>query len=70
MLRKLLNIARRRNIILIGLSIIAFLLSGISDLVTGPIMGVGPMGFSSASSNFALIAIALAVCADGETSSG
>ena len=55
---------------LIGLSIIALLLSGVSDLVTGPIMGVGPMGFSSVSTNFALIAIALAVCSDGETSSG
>ena len=47
----------------------AFLLSGISDQVTGPIMGVGPMGFSSASTNLALIAIALAVCSDGQISS-
>ncbi len=70
MLRKMLNISRRRNIILIGLSILAFLLAGITDLVTGPIMGVGPGGFSSVSTNLALIAIALAVCSDGQISSG
>jgi len=69
MLRKILDIAKRRYIILIGLSIIAFLLAIISNLLTGNIMGVSPEGFSRASNNLALIAIALAVCSDGLTSS-
>jgi hypothetical protein len=49
--------------ILIGLSILAFLLAVISVLVvSGPIMGVLAEGYSSACSNLALIAISLSVC--------
>ncbi len=46
---------------LIGLSVIAFLLAVVTNLFTGPIMGVHSEGFSRACSNLALIAIAIAV---------
>ena len=48
--------------ILIGLSILAFLLAVITYLVTGPIMGLGAEGLSRACSNLALIAISMSVC--------
>jgi len=60
----MLNISRKRYLVLIGLSVLAFLLAIVSNLFTGSIMGVGPEGFSRASNNLALIAIAIAVCAD------
>jgi len=52
---------RNIAILLIGLSVLGFLLAVISTLVTGSIMGVTPEGFSRGCTNLALIAIALAV---------
>ncbi len=46
---------------LIGLSALAFLLAVVAVLFTGPIMTVSAEGLSHASTNLALIAIALAV---------
>lgn len=60
----MLNISKKRYLILIGLSVLAFLLAVVGNLFTGGIYGVGPEGFSRASTNLALIAIAIAVCAD------
>jgi hypothetical protein len=50
------------NMVLIGLSAIAFLLAVIGVLVTGPIMGVTPEGFSRACTNLVLMGIAVSVC--------
>lgn len=60
----MLDISRKRYLILIGLSVLAFILAVVVEFIPGNIMGVGPEGFSRASSNLALIAIAIAVCAD------
>lgn len=60
----MLNITRKRYLILIGLSVLAFVLAVVVEFTTGNIMGVGPEGFSRASNNLALIAIAVAVCSD------
>ncbi len=54
---------------LIGLSALAFLLAVISVLVTGPIMGISPEGFSRACTNLVLIGIALSVSFKESTSS-
>jgi hypothetical protein len=45
--------------ILIILAAVAFVLGGIGALMRSPIMGVTPEGFSRASTNLALIAIAV-----------
>lgn len=45
--------------ILILLAAVSFVLGGIGVLVHSPIMGVTPEGFSRASTNLALIAIAV-----------
>jgi hypothetical protein len=50
------------TMVLIGLSAISFLLAVISILVTGPIMGITPEGFSRACTNLVLMGIALSVC--------
>ncbi len=50
------------NMVLIGLSAIAFLMAVISVLVTGPIMGITPEGFSRACTNLVLMGIAVSVC--------
>ena len=52
---------------LIGVSALAFLLAVIAILFTGPILGVAAEGFSRTCSNLALIAIALAVSANGKS---
>jgi hypothetical protein len=44
-----------------ALAVLAFLLAVIASWFTGPILGVFPEGFSRASTNLALIAIAVAV---------
>ena len=58
-----------RNVamILIGLSVIGFVLAVISNLLAGSVMGVSAEGFSRGCSNLALIAIALAVWFKGES---
>ena len=57
--------------VLIGLSIIAFLLAVITVLVSNPIiMGIQAEAFSRACSNLALIAIALSVCCKAKTPGG
>ncbi len=54
---------RRFVIILIGLSALSFLLAGVSTIVNlYMIVGVSPEGFSFASTNLSLIAIALSIC--------
>ena len=57
-----------RNVamILIGLSVLGFVLAVISNLLVGSVAGVSPEGFSRACTNLALIAIALAVWFKGE----
>jgi len=50
------------NMVLIGLSAIAFLLAVISVLVTGPIMGITAEAFSRACTNLVLMGIAVSVC--------
>jgi len=50
------------NMVLIGLSAIAFLMAVIGVLVTGPIMGITPEGFSRACTNLVLMGIAVSVC--------
>jgi hypothetical protein len=50
------------NKVLIGLSVLGFLIAVVIILVAGPIMGIAAEGFSRASTNLALIAIALSVC--------
>jgi len=50
------------NMVLIGLSAIAFLLAVISVLLSGSIMGITPEGFSRACTNLALLGIAVSVC--------
>ena len=52
---------RNLAMILIGLSVLGFLLAVVSNLFAGPIIGVPAEGFSRGCSNLALIAIALAV---------
>ena len=47
--------------VLIGLASLAFLLA-LSVVLFGPVFGVSGEGFSRASNNLALIAIALLVC--------
>ena len=47
---------------LIGLSAISFSLAVISVLLTGPIMGITPEGFSRACTNLVLMGIAVSVC--------
>ncbi len=54
---------RRFVIVLICLSVFAFVLAGISTIVNlYMVVGVTAEGFSFASTNLALIAIALALC--------
>ena len=49
-------------VVLIGLSVLSFMLAIISNLfVGGPIMGVYAEGFSRGCTNLSLIAIALAI---------
>jgi len=57
-----------RNVamILIGLSVLGFVLAVISNLLVGSVMGVSAEGFSRGCNNLALIAIALAVWFKGE----
>ena len=50
------------NMVLIGLSAIAFLLAVFGVLVSGSIMGIPPEGFSRACTNLALLGIAVSVC--------
>ncbi len=56
--------------VLIGLSVVAFLLAVIEALVTGPLMGIPPESFSRACTNLALIAIALSICFKAPTPAG
>ena len=51
---------------LIGVSAVAFLLAVVVSLFTGPILGITAEGYSRTCSNLALIAIALAVSANGK----
>ena len=55
---------QRLTLVLIGLSIIAFLLALVVAF-TGPLMGISSEGFSRACTNLALIGIALSVCCKG-----
>ena len=49
--------------ILVGLSILAFVLAVIGVLfVGGPVLGVASEGYSRACTNLALIALALSIC--------
>ncbi len=50
------------NMVLIGLSAIAFLMAVIGVLVGVQIMGITPEGFSRACTNLALLGIAVSVC--------
>ncbi len=44
---------------LMGLAAVAFVVAVVEVLITGSLMGVSPEGFSRASTNLALLAIAL-----------
>ena len=48
--------------VLVGLSILAFVLAVIAALVLTPLMHVSAEGYSRACTNLALIAIALSIC--------
>lgn len=56
--------------VLIGLSVVAFLLAVIEALVTGPLMGIPAESFSRACTNLALIAIVLSICFKAPTPGG
>lgn len=60
------NLAR----VLIGLSVVAFLLAVLEALVTGPLMGIPAESFSRACNNLALIGIALSILFKAPTPSG
>ncbi len=57
---------QKYTMVLIGLSVVAFLLAVIGAFI-GPIVGISPEGFSRACTNLALIGIALSVCCKGVT---
>ena len=57
---------QKLTMVLIGLSVVAFLLAVIGAFI-GPIVGISPEGFSRACTNLALIGIALSVCCKGVT---
>ncbi len=54
--------------ILIGLAILTFAIGAVGVVFPIPILNIMPEGFSRASNNLALIAIALSVCCKKECS--